>query len=355
MHTCALKRRGQACTIGNAHESREVIAGAILPVFSVLLATVERSGYGRSATGHKAMPEVVRGVLADGTPLIGLSIHSRGDMELVLSRIEEQARHEAAGADAAEAAARALDPRRAARQEEAAAKAAKAAAEQAGGGGGSGAGGSGSAAAMVAAAAAAAAAARAAAARAAATAPVDVKPPPPAAKPPPPPAAKRPQAPAAAAPLVIDLVDSESEDVGGAVKEEQGPRSPSVKPERSPPPPLSPIQAARQRQQQAYEASVRASQSPVAAAVKREPAAAAHEPLLSPPAAAPAAAAHEPLLSPPAPASASASARAARLLEALGDGADDAEELAEVARLIEARRAAAMAAARGGGGGRGRS
>jgi hypothetical protein len=69
---CAAKARGGPCVIGNALESRAIISGALLPVYKVLQETVERSGYGRNAENRKVdMPEVVRGVLEDGTPVVG--------------------------------------------------------------------------------------------------------------------------------------------------------------------------------------------------------------------------------------------------------------------------------------------
>jgi hypothetical protein len=69
---CSVKARGGTCTTGNALETRHIISGALLPVYKVLQETVERSGYGRNNENRKVdMPEVVRGVLDDGTPIVG--------------------------------------------------------------------------------------------------------------------------------------------------------------------------------------------------------------------------------------------------------------------------------------------
>ena len=69
---CAAKKRGDPCTAGNASEVREVISGALLPVYKVLHDTVERSGYGRNNDNRKVdTTEVVRGTTEDGVPVIG--------------------------------------------------------------------------------------------------------------------------------------------------------------------------------------------------------------------------------------------------------------------------------------------
>lgn len=86
-NNCGYKRRGEPCTIGNACETRELIAGAILPVFAILQSTTDSSGYGRDHEGRKRhRPEVVRGTLDDGTPIIGLSMNT-GDMKLVCDKV----------------------------------------------------------------------------------------------------------------------------------------------------------------------------------------------------------------------------------------------------------------------------
>ncbi|KAK9808500.1 hypothetical protein WJX73_001795 [Symbiochloris irregularis] len=83
---CTQRKVGKKCTFGTRHTDLHLINGAVLPLLKCLEHVVSRSLHGRNAEGKKQMPRVVRTVLDNGTPLLGLSLIEQ-DAKLVKDQV----------------------------------------------------------------------------------------------------------------------------------------------------------------------------------------------------------------------------------------------------------------------------
>lgn len=81
---CKRRAQGQACNFGSRFYSRHIISGAVLPVLHTLFDTVGTTAYGGR---NKPPPRVTKGVLPDGTSVVGLDL-SEHDAATFVMRVK---------------------------------------------------------------------------------------------------------------------------------------------------------------------------------------------------------------------------------------------------------------------------